>query len=449
MSFLRSFYSINQGLPGQAGCAAPLKPARRRGYTRSKSHRSTLMSRIDRQGSFWQRNKAAIKRSLFHGSYWVPLTLVIVALCALVTAGIGLVTVSARGGHGPFLSWFLPYTRGNSVAAHAEGLKRPGYINLDSPALLERGAGHFDDSCVNCHGAPGVEPGRFSMHMLPQPPRFAEDRAARIDERSNAELQWVVWNGIMASGMPAWPDHMREEEPWAMVAFLRALPDLSAEEYAELAGHQRIDAARRFAADLNIDGELLANCAQCHGTDGVGSDTGAFPNLSLLSKRYLRASLLAYRADTRNSGIMNTQIHGLTEDELMTLADHYAEQPMRFAGEPEADRSLLEAGRSIATDGIDERDLAECVSCHSIGERTDTDIDDRVLRYPRLSGQYAAYLETQLHAFTNDVRGSARDQDPTIQPAHVLEPDEIEAVSAFYASLRYAPHEPESDVDVD
>ena len=36
-------------------------------------------------------------------------------------------------------------------------------------------------------------------------------------------------------GMPAWVTQDRDDEVWAQVAFLRALPDLTPERYAELA----------------------------------------------------------------------------------------------------------------------------------------------------------------------------------------------------------------------
>ena len=34
--------------------------------------------------------------------------------------------------------------------------------------------------------------------------------------------------------MPAWPTQQRDDEVWAMVAFLRTLPDLQAEDYRRL-----------------------------------------------------------------------------------------------------------------------------------------------------------------------------------------------------------------------
>ena len=45
------------------------------------------------------------------------------------------------------------------------------------------------------------------------------------------ELYWVTKHGIKMSGMPAWEYHLRDEEIWAVVAFVTTLPAMSAQDF--------------------------------------------------------------------------------------------------------------------------------------------------------------------------------------------------------------------------
>lgn len=45
---------------------------------------------------------------------------------------------------------------------------------------------------------------------------------------------WILQHGIKMTGMPAFGPTHDEKELWAMVAFVRRLPDMSPSEYKEL-----------------------------------------------------------------------------------------------------------------------------------------------------------------------------------------------------------------------
>ena len=60
------------------------------------------------------------------------------------------------------------------------------------------------------------------------------DLSKGIDEWSPAELFWIIKNGIKMSAMPAFGPTHKDEELWAIVAFLRRLPNLSPDEYKEM-----------------------------------------------------------------------------------------------------------------------------------------------------------------------------------------------------------------------
>ena len=64
--------------------------------------------------------------------------------------------------------------------------------------------------------------------MLPSPPDLTTSMRPWKDE----ELFWIVQHGIKYTGMPGWVALEREDEIWAVVAFLKQIPTIDAESYA-------------------------------------------------------------------------------------------------------------------------------------------------------------------------------------------------------------------------
>jgi mono/diheme cytochrome c family protein len=122
----------------------------------------------------------------------------------------------------------LDFAMRRAVVERARKIETPP---LDGRALIERGFRLYDANCRQCHGAPGVAPDAISLGMTPVPANLA--LTAR--EWKAAELYWVVKYGIKMSGMPAWEFRLPDDDLWAIVAFVRQLPKLSALEYKEIA----------------------------------------------------------------------------------------------------------------------------------------------------------------------------------------------------------------------
>ncbi|MFN2428348.1 MAG: cytochrome c, partial [Candidatus Binatia bacterium] len=76
---------------------------------------------------------------------------------------------------------------------------------------------------------------RIAAAMTPKPPDL-RTVALTFDPE---ELFYIVKHGIKFTGMPAWPALERDDEVWAVVAFLRMLPTLDPGEYLELTGMAR------------------------------------------------------------------------------------------------------------------------------------------------------------------------------------------------------------------
>ncbi|HSL80360.1 MAG TPA: cytochrome c, partial [Pseudolabrys sp.] len=82
--------------------------------------------------------------------------------------------------------------------------------------------------CANCHGAPGVPWQKYSEGLNPDPP----DLKKIVDQQTPAQLFWVVKNGINMTGMPSFQlAGAKDEEIWAIAAFLKKLPTVSEADY--------------------------------------------------------------------------------------------------------------------------------------------------------------------------------------------------------------------------
>jgi mono/diheme cytochrome c family protein len=151
----------------------------------------------------------------------------VVLLGALAFIYSGLYDVAATDPHSPVTRWVLETARVRSIKAHAIGIQAPP--GLDEPAQILIGVEHFAAHCAVCHGAPGVPKSDIGRGLYPAPPDLA--MATRI--YSPTELFWLVKHGIKMTGMPAWIDHS-DEELWAVVAFIKKLPGMSEQDYAQL-----------------------------------------------------------------------------------------------------------------------------------------------------------------------------------------------------------------------
>jgi mono/diheme cytochrome c family protein len=142
----------------------------------------------------------------------------------------GIFTVAGTDSHTAPVRWFLQTTMVQSVRRHARSVEVPRDINLKDPALSQRGFGHYSVACTPCHGAPGVKPAPW-MVINPAAPLLTE--TAR--RWSDAELFWIIKNGIKMTGMPALGTTHPDEPLWAITALVRQLPTMSAEEYEAMA----------------------------------------------------------------------------------------------------------------------------------------------------------------------------------------------------------------------
>jgi hypothetical protein len=122
--------------------------------------------------------------------------------------------------------WALVKVRTASINRYAHD-QPPTTIN--DPASMQAGAKAFSaHGCTNCHGGPGVNWAKFSEGLHPDPPDLKEI----VDDRSPAQLFWVIKNGINMTGMPSFAlAGAKDDEIWSIVAFLKKLPKVSEADY--------------------------------------------------------------------------------------------------------------------------------------------------------------------------------------------------------------------------
>ena len=128
-----------------------------------------------------------------------------------------------------------------------------------TPEMLEEGLEHFADHCASCHGNNGSGDTEIGRNLYPRAPDM---RAAPTQELSDGELFSIIENGIRLTGMPAWgtgtPEGQRAS--WALVHFIRRLPNLTEDEIARMerlnpktAEQWRVEEeARRFLAGEDV-----------------------------------------------------------------------------------------------------------------------------------------------------------------------------------------------------
>lgn len=100
-----------------------------------------------------------------------------------------------------------------------------------SDAALAGGRVHFADHCAVCHGNDGKERSPFGRGLYPRPPELA---APPTQALSDGELFFIIENGVRFTGMPAFGVEGRSETSWHLVAFIRHLPSITAEELHEM-----------------------------------------------------------------------------------------------------------------------------------------------------------------------------------------------------------------------
>ena len=172
-------------------------------------------------------------------------------------------------------------------------------------------------------------------------------------------------------------------------------------------------------------------CAACHAADG-NSVTVANPKLAGQFYEYLHRQLVNFKPQAgkkagRENAVMAGMVANLSEADMQNVAAYYAAQKLNPAAAKDKELSAL--GQKIYRGGNAATSVAACAGCHGPSGA------GMPAQYPRISGQFAEYIEAQVKAF----RSGARSNDPNGMMRGVaarMTDREIQAVAEYAAGLR-------------
>ncbi len=184
-------------------------------------------------------------------------------------------------------------------------------------------------------------------------------------------------------------------------------------------------AAAAPAADLTRAVEIVeGKCFICHGAEGESSSP-VFPRLAGQHASYVARQLADYQSGRRKSDTMQSMVSDLNAEDFRLLGMYFESKPTR--AHPVADPELAQVGRFVYNRGNPYSGVAACADCHgAAGHGTE--------KLPRLGGQHAQYVESQLRKFSQRERTNDNAVMHTI--ASKLTELELKAVAAYVSGLQ-------------
>jgi mono/diheme cytochrome c family protein len=154
-----------------------------------------------------------------------------------------------------------------SVLSRVLGGDAPNPLAND-PRALATGRIEYTGSCAVCHGAKGDGRGVFGPTTYPEATDFTTD-AAR--SKTDAQLFWIVKNGLGFTAMPAFGGQYKDADVWALVAYIRALQrggasalSIPAPSTAQLGAADPTTTRQARGAAIYF----AQGCHLCHGPEG-------------------------------------------------------------------------------------------------------------------------------------------------------------------------------------
>ena len=95
----------------------------------------------------------------------------------------------------------------------------------ETDEVVSQGQEVFLGSCAQCHGADARGDTIVGRNMNPP----AMDLSSpHVQHWSDAELFWIIQNGVRLTGMPSWKSSISADDTWKLARFIHNLPRLSA-----------------------------------------------------------------------------------------------------------------------------------------------------------------------------------------------------------------------------
>ncbi len=168
---------------------------------------------------------------------------------------------------------------------------------------------------------------------------------------------------------------------------------------------------------------VMGRCFLCHGASG-DSSSPLYPKIAGQHPTYLYKQMRNYLSGEREGTDMRKALAELSDADLRALATYYSRQPTTRGNSSYP--QMREAGERLFREGNPATGLKPCKECHG-DEGGGTD------KTPRLAGQHALYIETQLSLF--EERRRTNDNEKMHDVAKRLSIDEMRAVAEYLRGL--------------
>lgn len=168
-----------------------------------------------------------------------------------------------------------------------------------------------------------------------------------------------------------------------------------------------------------------AVCAGCHGADGNGGADPLWPKLAGQDPAYIAKQLADFKSGARQDPIMAGMAAPLSAADMKNIGAYFASlKPKPGAAK---DAQLAKQGEKLYRGGDAKMGVSACMSCHGPSGHGIPP------RFPKISGQNAAYTRKQMLAFKSGSR--ANDGEIMTRIAFRMSEQEIKAVSEYMAGL--------------
>lgn len=176
------------------------------------------------------------------------------------------------------------------------------FISLSSQAADLVNGEKLSQTCLGCHGAPGLR--------NPSP-------VYQIPMIGGQHAEYIV------TALHAYKDKLRSHKTMQAQAANLSDQDMKdiAAYFSSLSGNTRAVASKRAEAGQ----EKSAVCASCHGANGDGNNH-TYPKLAGQYASYLQQALVDYRSGKRQNGIMSGFAANLSIEDIRDLSAWFGSQ---------------------------------------------------------------------------------------------------------------------------
>ncbi|WP_216846977.1 cytochrome P460 family protein [Granulicella sp. L60] len=91
----------------------------------------------------------------------------------------------------------------------------------ETDEVVSQGQEVFLGSCAQCHGADARGDTNVGRNMNPPAMDLS---SSHVQHWSDAELFWIIQNGVRLTGMPAWKSSISDTDTWKLARFIHKIP---------------------------------------------------------------------------------------------------------------------------------------------------------------------------------------------------------------------------------